>query len=1157
MAKFTGPSVIPGAKPELPVQQEQTITDFAQILGPQKTAEPPIKAPGAEPTVGIEQVAQQAQEEIVGPLTPEQTEQRELERVPAFGESKAFEGKSIADYDLSKDSPISAAVNRSVNTANILDASAPGPTLRATLPTAKAEEFKAGKPEAFIYQDSEGNVKEATNPALKDSQTGITASNVILNPKILNASTINEDGSIGIDPEFGRILSLTVEDFLYRQSQQEGIVAQDPDEFLLDEAQQGTGAEITKATQNDQLGRDVYRNWMRQKAFIEGRPTDSYLTEEKNINPNTFTFIGDMAKEIYSEGNPDMLTRLPDQADGQVRFQLSPTAIKALADVNKEANDLYGAREVKPLNAVSETAQPQFEGRTQVRRITTGIDKLGDTRQVDEAMQNYHSVSYVNDPMREKIMLKFGLMGMLRHGTNDPFANMFDIGSERQQEVVSTKEKLNADAERELDPAKKAAKATKAAEYNVNDILTRDKKKFINTLGAISKYSGRPNHLTFSMQALTGRTHIQQTKYNPQAHKATRFVVGGGNIAAWKPGSGILDSNFKEVMASLFLQDPQSVAAKDLTTEERIRLFNKAYKEGKLDSYIAAGQELENTLANFNVEEVRKTLADLLEIPDNEQRAQVRQQLQRDHGRHDVTPGVISLIGKDEHSPYKAEALIELAKYDRAVKNGTQMQSTLNVEMDGKTHGPATNAALLGVREMAMRTGLLRAQDYKVTDLADSRVALGIDMQDHVDSMAGTLFKFDELPAYKQILTSAIKDKPNFLKKSPMTLGYGQELGSLRMHVEATVFTGPQSAEIKDIYTKNNLNPQDVVTFLHTMLVNSLFNVMDQKIDEVPRLLRANNLVSILTNEVLYMENAMGFKSYAAARQTQPIEEEAGYRIAKDGKVERRSAKFYKSEAEGTALRKYRPDEDAVPGGYGHGRVIPIAVQSYDGNMVSKTGSGRSWDTISSRSKARGASSPFVLPIFDAFKTDLLSLDTVRQEANKNWVNGLREHSYITSIMQDWYKEIATKVRQDFSEKDPNEVVQINDDNKWRGINWLFNKYTEDKMPKPNMQKMLKKVLDIRPKKPKETIAEYEKFVGQMASASMKNIYKAMKAEGIPQNFTQLTNKQIQLLINIVVREIQLTKRNNRMVSKIKHDKSKLFDEFARNQREARQVDIA
>ena len=1158
MGKFSGPSVLPGGQVELPTGTSGEFDDIFEA-GADTAA-----APEALPTIGSDggglQTAEAPGFDVTEPGAIQNQEQRERERIPSISEQI---GGSLTNAVINQDDPFGAALGRGTNVNNVLKYDTDSTSLKAQLPTAKRDLLKQGFTEAAFSQTTpEGELKQAANPALKDSQANIGASQVLFDPRVLDAGRFNDQGYLEVDPEFSKVLSLGVENYLWNTSQGTGAQATEDIDFGVEtEANSAQPTiEVSKAHGNQQLGREIYQQWKRQKAALEGKPTDSYLSEIGNINPDTFTFIGDMAKEVYSQANPDLLYRPEEVTTGeQVYFQITPKGVAQLKALDDQVKGLFGIPEVKPLNAISETAQPVHEASQRVRPITTKVGDLKDWSVVQNSMANYHSVAYVNDPKREAMAFQYGILGLLNHGKDNVYANMFDIGANRRSDIDGTKAKMIQEMEAESDPTKKIVMREAIANYNPESIAKRDNVKFLKILSSIAEFSGKANHPTFSLQALTGRTHIQQTSYNPQAHKVARFVIGGGNNFNWRPGQGKIDSVFREVMSAYFLSDSKN-SAKDLTTPERLKLFSDALNSGKLKSLAAMGKEIGTSLAAFDAAGAKADIQQVVNAKSPQEANEIKKQLAGKYNTDPLSQSTKDFLAKHkDEGPIFAEALVELARYVDAIDNNLPMKSNISIEMDGKTHGPATNAAQLGVEKMAERTGLLRTQDYTLTDDIDSRKAMGEFMVDMAPSQAGTLYPAEKALAFNELIGAAVKDRGNFLKKSPMTMGYGQELGSLKMHVKTTVFNGPQAGQIQEIMKRNGISTDDAVTFLHTMLVDSLFNVMDPKVVAVSRLLRANNLVATLTNEVLYMDNAMGFRSYAAAKQTQVDEtDSATYGFAGPEGSKSRSAQFYRSKPEGSAVRSYEEGGDAIPGGYGHGRVIPIAVQSYDGNMISRTGTGSSWEKIKNSSKAHGGK-PFVVPIFDAFKTDLGSFDAVREEANKNWVRGLQEHSYVTAIMDGWFKETAQKNREKFSKLDPSATVDVNPDTEWRGLHYLFKTYTtESGVVRHNLQNLLKKVIDVRPKMPGETIKDYQLFIGSEAGKVMKYVEKSMAAKGIPtSNFDQLTNGQIQQTINIVLNAINISRRNGQTVRQIQADKDKLFAKYRANNREARQVEIA
>ena len=1176
MAKFSGPSVIPGAQVDLPTGQPAGGGDFAEFFAqpteaPQ--AAPPVEgelptAPAPEAAPAAPQAPHQIPGEVVEGVDLQEAadvqEQRARERVPALSEKV---GGTFTDFVDSKE-PIGAAVQRGNNVNNILEYSTTGTSLLAQPTTAAREQLQAGFPSAAFARE-----ETATAPsALKNESAQLTAAALIHDPRLLNAGGApNAEGHLTVDPEFGQILNYGVEKWLYQQSQAAG-APQQAETDAESGAEPTATRDFTRATGNQQLGREIFQEWRRQKAAREGQPTDSYVQDYEAVAPETFTFLGDMAKEVYAEANPDMLIRVPaDQsADGQAGFALTQRGADAFDELNNRTGGLLAPAEVPPLNNPSATAQPVFEASTRVREKTTVVGELGNWGQVQEAMANYHSVGHVNDPAREAMAFQAAIHGMINAGQNNFYSNIFDVGLARKIEVENNLKKMQSDAERQQNPKKRAALERKIRTYDPKAEIRKDQTRFLKNMSALANYSGKKNHLTFSMQALTGRTHVQQTHYNPQSHKVTRFVSGSGNVFTWKPGDGALDRDWREIMATHFVQDERGVKGKDLNTTARLKHFDRMYRSGMLDKYIAMGKEIHDNTQAFDVNKAKELFL-AIDGAQNPQEVRALTDQIKALAPTPLSTNTVNYIGRNDQGKYdtsdetlyEMEALVDLYKYDNAIKTGGQMSSTINVEMDGKTHGPATNGAQLGNIDMAKRTGLIRTLDADLTDMIDSRKAMGEWMLDTVETR--------ELPegqreAYVQILQAAVKDRANFLKKSPMTMGYGQELGSLRMHVDTTIFTGPEADTIRSIADSAGISHTEVGNFLHSMLVDSIYQIFDRSIVDSARLLHANNLIATITNYPLSFKNAMGFRSYAAAKQSKGAKDaqQAKFRFTKDGKSQPHTTYFYNEEVSGAADRTFDADNVATPGGYGHGRIVPISVQSYDGNMISKTGSGQSWDRVKKMSQSRGGKNAYVLPIFDAFKTDLGSFSAVRDESNRNWVNSLQDHSYVTSIMDTkdgWFGEALAHFQEKMKAYPDNQPIALNldPDNEFRGMYWLFNVDIDkgDGETELALNYLVKKVKHSDPKTPEQSVQDYQKAEGRAAKKITKRIHDKMADAGIPERFDHLTKPQLLTLIKIVVGELNIRGRNDQMVREVTAKKAKLFDEVRRNSKEARQIDIA
>lgn len=1153
MAKFSGPSVIPGASPVLPT--EGKVSDFADILATPLPAQETTESPEAQgatittqpqaPLTGEQPVAAEAapaQTLTVGVPVPPQVDptvaaaQREAERIPAFTEK--LRRTTLAPSEVNTNQPIESALVRADNTLNVMNARVAG----SKITQKKRDLLEQGFPEAaFSSVDQEGYVTVPVAPVLRDSNVNVGVQALLYDPRLLDAGKYNEEtGMMGVDPDFARVMSLSAEAWMHQQmeSAEEFGGTIDPETALetpraMDEV---GGQRFTKAQGNLRLGREVYTAYKRQRAINEGRPSDDYLKDIDAISPEAFTFIGDLAKEVYAEANPDMVyrdTRAVDEG-GQVYFQMTTEGALALEKLNNDFKGLMAQPEVKPLSAPSETAQPVFEGRMRVRPVTTKVGELKDWSQVQTSMKNYHNVEYVNDPGREVLGFMMGMLALINHSNpnNQAYADIFGIGLGKLEELKGEKDRMFAEAARAFDPDQAAELRRQAELYNPGKILQGNREKFLNVAYGAAANSKKVNHITFSMQALTGRTHTQQTLYNPQAHKFIRFVTGGGNTFTFKPRSSHpLDKAWREIIAANLYtteRDGQVYKGSELSTAERYKAFEREFGGAQWNQMVSWGNQLRAAMNNFKIEDAKKAVIDIRNAQSEQDAGAIKKQVVQNFSADPLDASLKSELRKhgDEGLQF-AEMFVEIARYDAAVKAGKEFTSRIKAEMDGKTHGPATNAALLGVASMAKRTGMITTQDFSNTDWLDSRKAMGINMEATVASYAGTLFSQNQLPFFTKILENAVADRDNFLKKSPMTMGYGQEIPSLKMHVETTVFSGPHSAAIRKEAKAGGVSLEDTVNFLHTMLVDSIFEIMDPEVVAIGRLMKANAALSVVSNEVLYFDNAMGFRSYAAGKQMQPEETTASsFQIrGEDGKTKKVAVQFYKEKAEGSAERPR-----VGIGGYTIGRIIPVSVQSYDGNMISKTGSGDSWANITKAAKSFGAK-PFVLPVFDAFVVDLGTFAAVREEANKNWMEGIRDHSYIEEVAGTWFNETMELVRAPL--ENPNQIIDLNE-GKYRGIGNLF---VRDPSGTSNAAKLFAKVAEAAPKQKGISIDEYTAGLKAMGKKMEKEFFDRLP-ERSPEGYTAADAQQIILAF---VETLNLTNRNRATVKRTSKAKAELL----------------
>ena len=1003
--------------------------------------------------------------------------------------------------------------------------------------------------------------KKPEVPLFENDYLNTTNPSIFFHENLLDAGIEKGDGTIVLDPNFLRIMSLATEAFLMNSmftSKDEDVIISEPDERGMRTKEYS----LTKSDNNIQLGREVFQAWKRQQAQDAGLPTDTYLNTFNEIPNTVFTHIGDLAKEVYSEANDNILAPGPKRGQ-QNTFIIPPAGIETLTKLHKANWGLFNNPEIKPMVAPSDTGKLIYEATTQVRDITTKLPgtKLGDTSLIEAAQINANSVAMVNDTRRESIMFLLGMSALTNAGRIDQEGNyvyvkntgeasqkypdIFKIGQTKYESLKSEKERLYNAAKRaaEANMDKKAQRLKKLADsYDPKAILDIEREKLIGIMEAAGRYKDK-NYLTFAMQALTGRLHAQQTLYNPQAHKIIRFIIGGNNKFQFRAdGTSELEKTYKEVLyAHLFEKPFKKEKGFAIPRDERIKGFDAEKGKALYNKYLRWGIQLQQLVDNFNTQKAKDSLTAFKAVKSQDQMNKVKIDMFRNFGGDPILDAELKnwLTGYEEEAIIQADYLMDLAKYDSAVKNKGLHTTTIVTEIDGKTHGPATMAATLGNMQMARRSGILMDQDFTqmlaTRDFQDLRDAMAFHMRDKLK----TIFAKpggaanNQFSVYENLLEMAIDDRENFLKQSPMTMGYGQEIPSLIDHVDTTIFL---NKDIGRLLNKNKISYNKAADFLHTMLVDSIYETFDPMTIQASKLMKGNAYASAITNEVISISQPWGGLSTIAGAESFQEEFKTYYRLPATKRAIQKTVTHYGRKTSPSAARGMAGGDYEILGGWTTGRIMPALVQPYDANMIARTMSGPSWNRITEAAKSYGAQSAFVLPIFDAFMVDLGTLTAVREEANKHHKESMINHDYSEKIARDWYQQFKANI----NAIDDNEQINIKQEG--GPHKFLFNLIGDPK--KKNIRNLFKRVK----KYPRLfNVKQWMEATEQQAKVDANGVYKEIeKIIGTKEiiNVETISGKQYKQILKVLLFDKQglgLDERNAALLKEIGKKRSELI----------------
>ena len=1129
MAKFNVPGTTGGTiAPFAPQSQEDLAPAPAQTpeAGPGLTETPLVKSLQGQ---GFDLAPVTDPEEVVE-HTPQ--EQEAIERVAPLSqriEPAEPAAPREADDFIDIEDPFEAAIDRGVKLGERFQTDTPDAlAVRENRPEAREQLLAGQKPEAY-------------------DQDKIYAQELFLSPRVMDAAVQDPvTGKAEVSQDFFPVMSLVTENFFRTSGQPEGveveggqvdfdIEAQEQAEEAALAADRESTIKVTRAQGNKRLGQQIWREWQREKAAAEGAPTDQYLAREGNVKPEEFEAIGGLAKELYARTNPDLMNRAEE--NGQIVYWPTSEGLASMNDSHAALSQPFASQEIVPLHAPSATGQHEYEGKTLTRRETTKVaqQEKGDMAVIQEAKANLSRMPRVIDTRREGLVYALGTQALLDFEAGDStLADIFGIGNEKLQGLQGKKAELqkNASTPRE----KKMAES-----FDPQKILRLEQQKFIESIQTVGRYASKVNYNTFYTIMLNGRLGMQQNKFNPQTNKVVRFAVGSGNKVKIFPRSNSPENMFfkEAVSAALFKQG--QFKGKHLKPAARIKEFNRMYYAGELDKYIAMGNELlgviptgQNLLGlRQGAQQIQRGPDGNIIVPPNMQQAGLK-----------VSPATLREITKHgDEAPYFAEMLTVLADWDKAHKADVPFNTNFEVEMDGITHGPSSNAVALGSREMALRSGTLNPNNrYKLMDdegqLGDLRDAMREYMIEHGYPNAEMEYGADKARGLNAILKRAVRDRENFLKKSPMTLGYGQLIDSLTQHVNTTMVEGPEAHNIRRLMQVTGLDEKTVGDYLHGQLVDSIVSQMDENALEVANLLRANAAIATFTDQLLKYRNPMGFVSYIGGRARDvEAETQSEFRIqrAEEGPASA-TITHYKDYGSGSAAR---PGREA--GSYAFGRIIPAIVQAYDGNMIARTASGSSQRRIQRSLEGKGYT-PSWLPIFDAAKVDMAHGAVLREEMNRNWFDGIRQNNYVDEVMGDqawsrevfreWYKGINQQIREG------DKPVPVGPDTPLRA----FGEWTSDGGWR-QMQRLLQATAELENGRPIS-----DEKAHQMTGSILSGLYKKGGTT------TELKPSQIKHIVDRYIEAIRLGPRNRGMVQKVKNKRDQLFADIDVN--DLLQVDL-
>ena len=852
-------------------------------------------------------------------------------------------------------------------------------------------------------------IKKANSPAIIMQKTG--------------AAQVTPEGRVDIDPNFVATLSAVTENFM--MGAQVASEAGAPKETVDDFTGEPTGQlerpeeqyEFSKAQGNKRLGDDIHREYQRIRNEREGRPTDEYT----DLSPTEATVLGDMAKELFAETNPDLVRRVEGDVNNPVKFMVTAKGVDVLSKSNEARKRLFPTQNVRPSKVPLPKGEFVGEGKKLTKKRTTKAGDLGDTRLIDKAMENLHSVPNVVDPRRAKILLATALPAMklaMQGNYSSPWGNMAGIGSEalasfEKAKILSDRKNMKAELE-----ALDKGEPFFPTNYNVRENMDSLVDTLAQNIRALSQERKGTNHLTYAMQSFTGRVHPQQTYFDPTASKIVRFATRNVTPVTIKPGSRT-DANIRQMYAMMFIKD-----ASDALPQERLK-----YLAANQERLYGIGKQIREAVNAQISNEVAEQIAQAIDnnIPLTDPRFPQVPELQ-------LPDNILTYLNKRGEDAFAVlEGLIDFADYVDAHKAGKPHYSYFNAYMDGKTNGIANNGIQLGVKEVAERTGVIRSQDAKtILDDGDIRAALADRIKAvDVEGIAGTIENKGPIYDLLQFFGEKKGAARDLQKETTMQFGYGKELESFEENIEEYIEKFKDNKDFDIAYQRalgEVKSPEELQKIIHKVYMEKLVETLSDDAADARAVMRANATMYALFDKLFSIKGPSGFNINIAGTDFELTpESDITYSFTEEGKATTRTATIGKRKDTSAAARF------DSPGQYAYGRSLPAPIQSLDAYAVAKTVTGRSWEKLRQASNGN----PYIHTIYDAFKVDANGYDVVLEEANKNWLNKSFDWSYLGETQKS-FKRDAEEFWKEINQEDPNKVLDVKDHGGVRMMDHLF-----------------------------------------------------------------------------------------------------------------------
>ena len=855
--------------------------------------------------------------------------------------------------------------------------------------------------------------------------------------------------------------------------------------------------------------------------------------------------LGDFVLRVYQEVNSDLLEKADDLDTKVNRYRPTKKGEKIYAKAQHDLAKIFPRQYVEPF------LKPPLFGRLvgQAKTLVKPLVKAAKSSPVYKAMQNISTVDHHVDTQRSKILLSTLIPGMLDMGGDltDFYKSINLIGKEKMDEFL----------------AEEAEKKNQG--YNAEAVMATYKDRIAQYLAAIARGYNRSNYLTYFFQGFSGRIQPQQSLFNPVISKHVRAVTRSANPVTIVKGSRAY-KNLRQMYAMMLVPDADMALP-----EERERLLNQETQK-LLEMGKRLQEVLEGTMDDLTVGRIFDAIKNGVAL--NNDMFPEFKPLQLNPS-NPIDAEIIKLATKKgEDAIGYMDGLIDFANYYETVEqNGKTYYTYFNAYIDGKTNGLASWGMLVGSRAMAFMTGVMRLNTTQLLDDGDIRDAVATKLTQRLDEEAdngdGGLFKIrdENKGVYKlqvESMARALFNLKLLNKYTTMTFGYGRDVGQFKkdlvkygnLLIQETQRLADEGKmiEIEERGLQAFINPPEKMSNLADMFFEPYKEVIEEVLSDdaiqARGLMRAVATVFGLTDLPFTMTGPTGMEHTlgGVVMETYEEAETLRYNVYKSESGEASDARVREKKAikEQPKIPNYRvkkrtaassdfnknPDGtmDVTVGRKAINGAVVAPIQALDAATVIRSFIGSSWEKIT----AAGKGKPYVLSIYDAFKFDANTYDAVLEVVNDNWFNYTLDWDLFKAF-KDSYQYANQRLSEKLSSLNNNEMYSIEPGSDFAMLTELlrpgFHEVNDDVIVYPYGLMRLFAGL------PKANSPEYSPM------ASALDIYYDYNNEN-PSAPDKLSGREIKLIVNAIVRELELPAQLTNAQTKANNNKKSLRSEI-------------